>query len=55
MSQHFESYGEKSNPKEVVDKAIESGILQAHNKKLIHLTLDPDPKKIQQFYNLLDS
>jgi hypothetical protein len=55
LSQHFESYGEKSNPKEVVDKAFESGILQTQNKKIIHLTLDPDPKKIQQFYSLLDS
>jgi DNA-binding transcriptional regulator GbsR (MarR family) len=55
LSQHFESYGKKSNPKEVVDKAFESGILQTQNKRLIHLTLDPDPKKIQQFYSLLDS
>jgi hypothetical protein len=55
LIQHFGFYGEKNNPKEIVDKAFESGILQTQNKKIIHLTLDPDPKKIQQFYSLLDS
>jgi len=53
LCQHFGFYGEKNNPKEIVGKAFESGLLQRQKKTLTYLTLDPDPEKIQQFYNLL--
>jgi hypothetical protein len=53
LSQHSTFYGEKNDPKEIVNKAFESGLLQTQKKTLTYLTLNPDPKKIQQFYNLL--
>jgi hypothetical protein len=55
LCQHFGFYGEKNNPKEIVNKAFESGLLQRQKKTLTYLTLNPDPKKIQQFYDLLDN
>jgi hypothetical protein len=53
LIQHFESYGERDNPKEIVDKAFESGLLHTQSKMLTYLTVTPDSEKIQRFHNLL--
>jgi len=55
LCQNFIFYGEKNNPMEIVNKAFESGIFQKQEKTLTYLTLNPEPKKIEQFYNLLDN
>jgi hypothetical protein len=55
LRQHFEFYGEKDDINKIVDKAFESGLLQTQSRTLTYLKLDPDPMKIQQFYDLLDS
>jgi hypothetical protein len=55
LCQLFRLYGEKNNLEEIVSKAFESGLLQRQKKTLTYLTLDPDPKKVQQFYDLIDN
>ena len=55
LTQHFGFYGEKNNPKEIVDKAFESGLLRTQSKILTYLISDPEPKKIQRFHSLLDN
>jgi hypothetical protein len=55
LCQCFGYYGEKNNPKEIVSKAFKSRLLQRQKKTLTYITLDPDPKKVQQFYDLLDN